>query len=145
MARALKDGRDAVADEIEASNAAVASRNSDPRLHNNQARARIDSITASGAHRGPAAERREAQNARLHLPLLPTTTIGSFPQTGEIRRSRAQLASGLDEAEYLGLMQAEIKRVVDLQEEIGIDVIVHGEPERNDMVQYFAENSTASR
>ena len=77
----------------------------------------------------------------MNLPFLPTTTIGSFPQTGDIRRARAQLTKGiLSEAEYLGLMQAEIKRVVDLQEEIGIDVIVHGEPERNDMVQYFAEN-----
>src|SRR5660397_245657 len=84
---------------------------------------------------------RAAQEAALDLPLLPTTTIGSFPQTGDIRRTRAQLARHiLSEAEYIGLMHAEIKRVVDLQEEIGLDVIVHGEPERNDMVQYFAEN-----
>src|SRR6202012_1910255 len=70
LARALKDGRDVVADEIAASNAAVASRKKDPRLNNNQVRARLDSITASGAHRGPAAERRQAQNERLHLPPL---------------------------------------------------------------------------
>ncbi|EUA50419.1 cobalamin-independent synthase, N-terminal domain protein [Mycobacterium xenopi 3993] len=81
LARALRDGRDAVADEIAASNAAVASRRSDPRLRNEQIRARIDSILASGAKRGNAAERREMQKARLHLPPLPTTTIGSFPQT----------------------------------------------------------------
>ena len=140
LARALKDGRDVVADEITASNAAVASRKKDPRLHNNQVRARIDSITASGKHRGPAAERREAQNARLHLPPLPTTTIGSFPQTVEIRKARAALVAGeIDEAEYTRRMQAEVADVIKLQEQLGLDVLVHGEPERNDMVQYFAE------
>ena len=140
LARALKDGRDAVADEIEASNAAVASRKTDPRLHNNQVRARIDSITTSGIERGPAAERREAQNARLHLPPLPTTTIGSFPQTVEIRKARAALVAGeIDEAEYTRRMQAEVADVIKLQEQLGLDVLVHGEPERNDMVQYFAE------
>jgi 5-methyltetrahydropteroyltriglutamate--homocysteine methyltransferase len=140
LARALKDGRDVVADEITASNAAVASRKKDPRLHNNQVRARIDSITASGRRRGPAAERRDAQNARLHLPPLPTTTIGSFPQTVEIRKARAALVAGeIDEAEYTRRMQAEVADVIKLQEQLGLDVLVHGEPERNDMVQYFAE------
>jgi 5-methyltetrahydropteroyltriglutamate--homocysteine methyltransferase len=140
LARALKDGRDAVADEIAASNAAVASRKKDPRLHNNQVRARIDSITASGAHRGPAAERRKVQNARLHLPPLPTTTIGSFPQTTDIRKARAALVAGeIDEADYTRRMQAEVADVIKLQEQLGLDVLVHGEPERNDMVQYFAE------
>jgi 5-methyltetrahydropteroyltriglutamate--homocysteine methyltransferase len=140
LARALKDGRDAVADEIAASNAAVASRKKDPRLHNNEVRARIDSITASGEHRGPAAERREAQNARLHLPPLPTTTIGSFPQTVAIRKARAALVAGeIDEAEYTRRMRAEVADVIKLQEQLGLDVLVHGEPERNDMVQYFAE------
>lgn len=81
LARALRDGREAVADEIAASNAAVASRRSDPRLHNGQIRARIDSIVASGTQRGPSAERRTSQQERLQLPLLPTTTIGSYPQT----------------------------------------------------------------
>ena len=140
LARALRDGRDAVADEVAASNAAVAARKKDPRLHNNQVRARIDSITASGAHRGPAAERREAQNARLHLPALPTTTIGSFPQTSAIRKARAALvAHEIDEAEYENRMKKEIADVIKLQEQLGLDVLVHGEPERNDMVQYFAE------
>ena len=140
LARALRDGRDTVAEEIEASNAAVKSRRSDPRLHNNQVRARIDSITKSGTERGPAAERREAQNARLHLPPLPTTTIGSFPQTSAIRKARAALVAGdIDEAEYTRRMQAEVADVIKLQEQLGLDVLVHGEPERNDMVQYFAE------
>ena len=83
----------------------------------------------------------EDQDAALQLPFLPTTTIGSFPQTGDIRRQRAALVSGaITEDVYKQAMRDEIKRVVDLQEEIGLDVIVHGEPERNDMVQYFAEN-----
>jgi 5-methyltetrahydropteroyltriglutamate--homocysteine methyltransferase len=140
LARALHDGRDAVADEIAASNAAVASRKKDPRLHNGQVRARIDSIVASGAHRGDAAERRASQDARLHLPPLPTTTIGSYPQTTAIRKARAALRSGeIDEAEYNRRMKAEIADVIKLQEDLGLDVLVHGEPERNDMVQYFAE------
>jgi 5-methyltetrahydropteroyltriglutamate--homocysteine methyltransferase len=141
LARALKDGRDVVADEIAASNAAVASRKKDPRLNNNQVRARLDSIAKSGGtERGPAAERREAQNNRLHLPPLPTTTIGSFPQTVEIRKARAALVAGdIDEAEYTRRMRSEIADVIKLQEQLGLDVLVHGEPERNDMVQYFAE------
>jgi 5-methyltetrahydropteroyltriglutamate--homocysteine methyltransferase len=140
LARALHDGRDTVADEIAASNAAVASRKKDPRLHNGQVRARIDSIVKSGTHRGVAAERRASQDARLHLPPLPTTTIGSFPQTVQIRKARAALVAGeIDQAEYTRRMKQEISDVIKLQEELGLDVLVHGEPERNDMVQYFAE------
>jgi 5-methyltetrahydropteroyltriglutamate--homocysteine methyltransferase len=140
LARALREGHDAVADDIAASNAAVASRKSDPRLHDNRIRARIDSIVASGAHRGDAAARRASQDARLQLPPLPTTTIGSFPQTVQIRKARAALVAGeIDEAEYEKRMKQEIADVIALQESLGIDVLVHGEPERNDMVQYFAE------
>jgi 5-methyltetrahydropteroyltriglutamate--homocysteine methyltransferase len=140
LARALHDGRDTVADEIAASNAAVASRKRDPRLHNDRVRARIDSIVASGAHRGDAAERRASQDARLHLPPLPTTTIGSYPQTSAIRKARAALRAGeIDHEEYVRRMKAEIADVIALQERLGLDVLVHGEPERNDMVQYFAE------
>ncbi|OBI63249.1 5-methyltetrahydropteroyltriglutamate--homocysteine S-methyltransferase [Mycobacterium sp. E796] len=140
LARALCDGRDAVADQIAASNAAVASRRSDPRLHNAGVRARIDEIIASGTHRGDAAERRASQEARLRLPPLPTTTIGSYPQTSAIRKARAAFRAGeIDEAEYVGKMRKEIADVIALQEQLGLDVLVHGEPERNDMVQYFAE------
>jgi 5-methyltetrahydropteroyltriglutamate--homocysteine methyltransferase len=140
LARALHDGRDTVADEIAASNAAAALRKKDPRLHNNQVRARIDSIVASGTHRGDAAARRASQESRLHLPPLPTTTIGSYPQTSAIRKARAAFRAGeIDEAEYVGKMQKEIADVIKLQEQLGLDVLVHGEPERNDMVQYFAE------
>ncbi|EMY32731.1 5-methyltetrahydropteroyltriglutamate--homocysteine S-methyltransferase, partial [Arthrobacter crystallopoietes BAB-32] len=91
--------------------------------------------------RGPAERRAELQQARLGLPALPTTTIGSFPQTGEVRRARAAVRKGsITQAEYEQFLKDEIARVVALQEELGLDVLVHGEPERNDMVQYFAEN-----
>ncbi|WP_202931569.1 5-methyltetrahydropteroyltriglutamate--homocysteine S-methyltransferase [Mycobacterium neumannii] len=140
LARGLMDGREAIDGEIAASNAAIASRRADPRLNNDDVRARISAITASGAERGPAGRRRAAQQARLNLPVLPTTTIGSYPQTSAIRVARADLRAGrIDAAEYRRRMQAEIAGVIGLQEEIGLDVLVHGEPERNDMVQYFAE------
>ena len=140
LATAMRDGRDTVAASITASNAAIRSRRSDPRRSNGRVRARIESIITSGAHRGPAAERRATQTARLHLPPLPTTTIGSYPQTSAIRKARAALRSGeIDQAEYVRRMRAEIADVIALQERLGLDVLVHGEPERNDMVQYFAE------
>lgn len=140
LARGLRDGRDAISAEVTASNAAIESRKSDPRLNNGQVRSRIASIAASGATRGPAEQRRAAQQDRLNLPALPTTTIGSYPQTSAIRVARADLRSGkIDAAEYERRMKAEIADVVKLQEELGLDVLVHGEPERNDMVQYFAE------
>ncbi len=140
LAAALRSGRDSVAAELEASSRAVASRTRDPRLHNDEVRSRLDAVLAGGIGRGPAAERRKAQDARLDLPPLPTTTIGSFPQTVEIRKARAALVAGeIDEAEYTNRMKAEIESVIRLQEDLGLDVLVHGEPERNDMVQYFAE------
>jgi 5-methyltetrahydropteroyltriglutamate--homocysteine methyltransferase len=140
LARGLREGRDAVAAEVAASNAEIASRRDDPRLNNGQIRARIASITASGTARGPAERRRVAQDERLHLPALPTTTIGSYPQTSAIRVARAALRSGdIDRGEYVRRMRAEIASVIELQERLGLDVLVHGEPERNDMVQYFAE------
>jgi 5-methyltetrahydropteroyltriglutamate--homocysteine methyltransferase len=140
LARGLRDGRDAVATEVAESNAAIASRKADPRLDNGQVRARISSIMASGVKRGPAEQRRAAQDERLHLPALPTTTIGSYPQTSAIRVARAALRSGeIDRGEYVRRMKAEIAAVIAVQEQLGLDVLVHGEPERNDMVQYFAE------
>lgn len=88
----------------------------------------------------PYAVRRSAQRERLPLPDLPATTIGSFPQTGQIRDVRRQHRLGeIDRAEYETFMEGEIRKVVDFQEEIGLDVLVHGEPERNDMVEYFGQ------
>src|SRR5664279_4116990 len=141
LATGLTDGHEAIHGELSAASAALAGRWSAPGVRDGAVRARTGALTAVDFSRGEYADRLAAQEAALDLPPLPTTTIGSFPQTGDIRRTRAQLARHiLSEAEYVGLMRAEIKRVVDLQEEIGLDVIVHGEPERNDMVQYFAEN-----
>ncbi|MGW5264484.1 5-methyltetrahydropteroyltriglutamate--homocysteine S-methyltransferase [Microbispora sp. NPDC004025] len=95
--------------------------------------------TAQG--RAPYPVRAAAQAEHLKLPLLPVTTIGSFPQTGELRRARAALAAGeIGEAAYESVVRTEIERVIALQERLGLDVLVHGEPERNDMVQYFAEH-----
>jgi 5-methyltetrahydropteroyltriglutamate--homocysteine methyltransferase len=140
LATALRDGREPVAAAVETSHEAVASRRADPRLHDATIRARIDSITKAGTERGPAEARRESQQARLHLPPLPTTTIGSYPQTSAIRVARAALRKGdIDQAEYVARMRSEIADVIALQERLGLDVLVHGEPERNDMVQYFAE------
>lgn len=140
LARALGEGRDAVAAEIAASNAAAESRRTDPRLNNGQIRTRLDAVLADGVSRGDAAERRRRQDERLRLPALPTTTIGSFPQTVEIRKARQALIRGeIDDVEYVRQMRAEVADVIALQEKLGLDVLVHGEPERNDMVQYFAE------
>ena len=140
LATALQGGRDSVRAEFEASDRAAASRAQDPRLHNGDVRARLDAVLSGGISRGPAVERRKAQEARLNLPSLPTTTIGSFPQTVDIRKARAALVAGeIDEADYTDRMKAEVETVIRLQEDLGLDVLVHGEPERNDMVQYFAE------
>ncbi|BBY57399.1 5-methyltetrahydropteroyltriglutamate--homocysteine S-methyltransferase [Mycolicibacterium sarraceniae] len=140
LSAALRDGRDRVASAIGEADAAAASRRSDPRLHNDDVRTRLSSILASGASRGPAADRRTSQDARLNLPALPTTTIGSYPQTVEIRKARAAWVAGeIDQTEYTNRMKAEVESVIRLQERLGLDVLVHGEPERNDMVQYFAE------
>ncbi len=141
LARALTEGRDAVAAEIEASRAAVASRAAATGVVVPAVRERAAALTDADFARGDYAERAAAQQEHLNLPPLPTTTIGSFPQTPEIRRARAQWTKGdLSDADYTTAMREEIARVVALQEELGLDVLVHGEPERNDMVQYFAEH-----
>lgn len=139
LATALTRGRDEVEDEFARSRAAVSARRADARLYDGTVRARLDALTGSKPTRSPAARRRQAQSA-LRLPALPTTTIGSYPQTARIRIARAALREGeIDEAQYRARMRAEIAEVITLQERLGLDVLVHGEPERNDMVQYFAE------
>ncbi|TDD67221.1 5-methyltetrahydropteroyltriglutamate--homocysteine S-methyltransferase [Jiangella aurantiaca] len=126
---------------FEEARAALADRAAAPRVVDDGVRSRLAGLTPGDARRGPYAERAAAQRSRLGLPPLPTTTIGSFPQTGDIRRARAEFRAGrLDGAEYTARMRAEIERVIRLQEKLGLDVLVHGEPERNDMVQYFAEH-----
>ena len=141
LTRALQDGRDAIAAEVEQNRKALADREESPRTRNPVVRERLAQVTEADASReSPFGTRRDAQHERLGLPLFPTTTIGSFPQTAEIRTARARLRKGeIDDGQYEDLMKSEIERVIRLQEEIGLDVLVHGEPERNDMVQYFAE------
>jgi len=141
LARGLLNGAAAIEAELAAADVTLASRSTAPGVRDGSVRARAASLVDADFSRGDYANRVAAQAAALDLPLLPTTTIGSFPQTGDIRRARARFLKGtLTERDYRTLMQAEISRVVELQEEIGLDVLVHGEPERNDMVQYFAEN-----
>ncbi|QZS58245.1 5-methyltetrahydropteroyltriglutamate--homocysteine S-methyltransferase [Rhodococcus opacus] len=103
-------------------------------------RARVNAIKPGDRFRVPYEERRVAQQERLNLPLVPATTLGSFPQTDAIRQARYELGEGrLGWEEYYKRIQAEIESTIRLQEDIGLDVFVHGEHERNDMVQYFAE------
>jgi 5-methyltetrahydropteroyltriglutamate--homocysteine methyltransferase len=140
IGRALHEGRDAVASEFDAA-ASLAERVRAAAAQDDSVRRRLAGLGPDHYGRGAADVRAKAQRDALGLPQVPTTTIGSFPQTGQIRKDRAAHRAGeIDDAEYESRMRAEIKRVVDLQERIGLDVLVHGEPERNDMVQYFAEN-----
>ena len=140
LARALVDEA-AVAAELEARRAALASRRASSRVHDPAVAARMGSVDEAMQRRATAfAQRHAAQQARLRLPPLPTTTIGSFPQTGAVRKTRAAFKAGrLSAAEYDGFLESEIERVVRFQEEVGLDVLVHGEPERTDMVEYFGE------
>ncbi|WP_347955772.1 5-methyltetrahydropteroyltriglutamate--homocysteine S-methyltransferase [Gordonia aichiensis] len=140
LSRALIHGRDDQAGQFDAARAALATRATDPRLHVSAVRDRLAGLSPADWTRTPADVRRQAQDAALNLPVLPTTTIGSYPQTVEIRKARSALRNGTLDAEgYRCRMEREIAEVIALQEKVGLDVLVHGEPERNDMVQYFAE------
>ena len=140
LARGLAEGEAAVEPELKAADEALARFAADPRKHNDEIRARAAAVTPEDFDR-PTIDVRRAAQADLNLPKLPTTTIGSFPQTAEIRRHRAEARAGKISAEELnGFLRDEIASVIALQEELGLDVLVHGEAERNDMVQYFAEN-----
>ncbi len=141
LAKGLADGRDAIADQLDANDRARDSRRDSHRTRTPEVRARVEALTDADASRGSEfPQRKEAQRARFGLPMFPSTTIGSYPQTDEIRTARKQLREGeIQLATYEARMRGEIDRVIDFQEEIGLDVLVHGEPERNDMVQYFGE------
>ncbi len=141
LARGLQDGVKTVETELTAANAAQRSRRSSPRIHRPAVKTRLKAVTATDTCRhSPYASRASAQQARFHLPLFPTTTIGSFPQTAEIRHTRATFRrQEITAAAYQEKMRAEIRHVIEIQERIGLDVLVHGEAERNDMVEYFGE------
>ena len=141
LARALNHGRDSVAELLAASSAAAQARATSPKIHDAAVTARLAAATPAMGKRQSTFGRRQAQQiARLDLPAFPTTTIGSFPQTEDVRKARAAHDKGhLSDADYDLFLREETARTVAWQEEIGLDVLVHGEFERNDMVQYFGE------
>ena len=138
LATGLGQGREAITEALDAASAALADRHDAPGVRDGAVRSQQ---IAESAFSRVAYEEREAAQLALELPALPLTTIGSFPQTADIRRARAQFVRGeLPQDDYEDFLRHEIDSVVALQEDLGLDVLVHGEPERNDMVQYFAEN-----
>ncbi len=141
LKRALWDDEAGVARELAESRVARAARIGSPRVRNGSVAARVAALPADAdRRRSPFPARQAAQRRRLDLPAFPTTTIGSFPQTAEIRAARAAFKRGqLPEGDYRAAMQREIELAVRKQEALGLDVLVHGEAERNDMVEYFGE------
>ena len=142
LAEALRDPQSARVQQALADSRAVqVARAASPRIHNPAVQARLSAVRPEDSRRqSPFARRIAAQREHLRLPLFPTTTIGSFPQTAEIRQARQAFRQGtLPAAEYAAAMRAEIRHAVRVQEQLGLDVLVHGEAERNDMVEYFAE------
>ena len=142
LTKALSDPQSAeVQAVLAASNDVQASRAQSPRIHKPAVQARLAAITGADSQRqSPFVQRIEQQRERLQLPAFPTTTIGSFPQTAAIRLARQAFKAGkLSAAEYTEAMHSEIRHAVEVQENLGLDVLVHGEAERNDMVEYFAE------
>jgi 5-methyltetrahydropteroyltriglutamate--homocysteine methyltransferase len=141
LGEALAGDRAGVADGLVASEAAAVARETSPKIHNADVGRRMAAIDKSMRRRHNVfTKRAEIQRARFALPIFPTTTIGSFPQTADVRNARAAHAKGtLSDAQYEQFLKEETARTVRWQEEIGLDVLVHGEFERNDMVQYFGE------
>jgi 5-methyltetrahydropteroyltriglutamate--homocysteine methyltransferase len=140
LARAI-EGRAAIRQELQENAALIASRKSSTRIHKQAVASRIAAIDPSmTARHSPYSIRRQHQAGALSLPLLPTTTIGSFPQTAEVRKTRAAFRNAkIDQQTYDAFVEEETKRCIQFQEKIGLDVLVHGEFERNDMVEYFGE------
>ena len=141
LARGLEEGEAAIASRLRSSDAAVQSRQASVAVHRPAVARRLADVNQAMLHRtSPYPVRRVAQQAQLGLPLFPTTTIGSFPQTAEVRRARAALSrKDLTTEAYERMIEGWIDDAVRWQEDIGIDVLVHGEFERNDMVKYFGE------
>ncbi|SFP33301.1 methionine synthase (B12-independent) [Nitrosomonas cryotolerans] len=144
LAKALSKGRNTVAGKLLTNAAAINNRKHSNRVHNELVKKRVLEINGQmGTRQSPYPQRAITQHEKFNLPLYPTTTIGSFPQTQEIRQARKDFRSGsLSEEQYRQAMQQEISICVQEQEALGLDVLVHGEPERNDMVEYFSEYLT---
>ena len=130
-----------VVQAVEASSRAVEQHTRSNRVHKDEVAKRLAAVSKADLERpDPYPKRQQLQHQALGLPDFPTTTIGSFPQTNEIRSCRLRYRRGeIDDQEYMQAMRAEISHVIREQEELGLDVLVHGEPERNDMVEYFGE------
>ncbi len=141
IAKAVNGDKASVAAILEENSAAQGSRKTSKRIHNDNVKKRVASVTKDMFERkSPYSARAKVQRDELKLPALATTTIGSFPQTAEVRSKRAQFKKGdLNQAQYDKFLQEETTRCIRFQEEIGLDVLVHGEFERNDMVEYFGE------
>jgi 5-methyltetrahydropteroyltriglutamate--homocysteine methyltransferase len=141
LAKAATSGRAAAAAAFDASDAAVRSRKASPRVHRKEVADRLAAVDPSMTRRkSPFPVRRQAQAAAFDLPLLPTTTIGSFPQTADVRKARAAHRRGeMSTADYEAFLERKTDDCIARQEAIGLDVLVHGEFERNDMVEYFGE------
>ena len=142
LARASNQGRTAIAEELDANRRAFDQRRHSTSIHSSAVAQRMQEFSGRATRRpAPFSERRKSQQDHLKLPLLPTTTIGSFPQTPEVRAARAAAAKRGEEgrADYENFLREEITRTIRFQEEIGLDVLVHGESERSDMVEYFGE------
>lgn len=144
LGRALVEGREVVQEHLDANRQALESRRVSARVHRPQVQAALGAVAGEKGHRQTGyAQRARLQAEWLNLPRFPTTTIGSFPQTEDIRRVRKAYRTGeLDRATYESAIRAEIERVIRAQESLGLDVLVHGEAERNDMVEYFGEHLT---
>jgi 5-methyltetrahydropteroyltriglutamate--homocysteine methyltransferase len=144
LKRAAAEGIQAAALPFAESRAAILSRSVSARTHNAQVRERLDAVDRTMLQRSsPYPARKAIQAEHLSLPPLPTTSSGSFPQTKEVRAQRAAKNSGaISQAEYDQFLKAEIARTIQVQEQIGLDVLVHGEFERTDMVEYFGEQLT---
>ncbi|MBO0791415.1 MAG: 5-methyltetrahydropteroyltriglutamate--homocysteine S-methyltransferase, partial [Ktedonobacteraceae bacterium] len=141
LTRAGNEGHAALAQALEANRHALGARRQSSRLHNPSVARRVEEIRGQNTWRKvPFSQRRKLQQARLTLPLLSTTTIGSFPQTREVRAARAAYKRGqMELTSYEDFLRQEITQAIRFQEEIGLDVLVHGECERTDMVEYFGE------
>ena len=141
LANGANNGHESIQEALNESDKIAEDRKTSTRIHNKAVQDRLSGVSTDMYNRKNVfAERQNAQRAKYNLPAFPTTSIGSFPQTAEIRKARASFKKGaLDAKSYEDAMQKEIQLVVDYQEKIGMDVFVHGEPERNDMVEYFGE------
>jgi len=141
LTRAVSDGQAAVAEALQQNRQALQRRRQSESVHRSEVKERSRAAGEEEANRGmPYPDRREAQRHSLNLPLFPTTTIGSFPQTAEVRRNRNRLQRGeINQQQYDEFIAQEIRNLITFQEEVGLDMLVHGEFERSDMVEYFGQ------